>query len=138
MMVYNEKIDLYQKALECFDNNELKTFILTVSQSDFDIDHRDERGRTLLHKSCFYKKIDFAIVLIALGADVNTGNINGTTPLMYAKTNILADEFFLLDYLIKSGSDINKKDNFGLTLFDYLDKNKDFVTKEYIHNKILK
>jgi len=57
--------------------------------------------------------IDLVKVILASGADVNTRNEDGNTPLMLAADT--EDSIELIDLLIKAGADVNAVDNDGWT-----------------------
>jgi ankyrin repeat protein len=67
---------------------------------------------TLLHKAVSRGDIDQVQSLIVKGADVNTKDYVGKTPLLAALTHNCGD---LAKQIINRGSDINAKDNAGYT-----------------------
>lgn len=89
---------------------------------------RNNFGRTPLMVAAYHQRIDCARLLIAAGADVNASNDNGTTVLMYAKTNLIhqADRSFeLVELLIESGADRYQKDLYGEDVFYYIEAKGD-------------
>jgi len=56
---------------------------------------------------------DFVVPLIQAGADVNTADKDGETPLM--KTTDLAWNYEAMKYLLQNGADIEAKDKYGRT-----------------------
>lgn len=92
------------------------------------IDQRDAGGRTALMIACRAGQLEAARLLLAAGTDVNAANVNGTTPLMYAKTAAVGGgNTDLLQLLLDSGADINARDNSGRTALDYVMVNSETV-----------
>ncbi|MGL4323487.1 MAG: ankyrin repeat domain-containing protein, partial [Beijerinckiaceae bacterium] len=88
------------------------------------VDARDKFGRTLLMASCRGGNIESAKLLLAAGADVNAMNVNGTTPLMYAKsTAISSGNLQLVELLLAHGANAGARDKLGLSAIDYVEKN---------------
>lgn len=78
-----------------------------------DVNHSDEEGRTVLHKTFSYqdeKLNDFDLVeyFVQQGVDVNEEDLQGNTPLFFQKEVKLADKFIemgaKLDHLNKFGT----------------------------------
>lgn len=70
------------------------------------------------------------------GADVNASNRNGTTALMYAKTQAFASgDMRILTLLVSHGADMEARDNHGLRAIDYVQSRSDllirFFTKQH-------
>lgn len=84
---------------------------------------RDDQGNTPLNLACFdnktwNKQLAIAMFLINKGANVNTRNYNGITPLLGACAGTGSD-FDIVKALIEKGAEINGKDNHGrLPLLD--------------------
>ncbi|MCL2334850.1 MAG: ankyrin repeat domain-containing protein [Endomicrobia bacterium] len=72
------------------------------------------------------KNLETVKLLTANGADVNSKNAAGATPLMYASPESA-------EILLKAGADINAKDNHGITVLMYAvmkgDKNIEFTKR---------
>lgn len=118
--------------LEKDDSDGLKYLL---SSCNVEIDDKYENGRTLLHTACYLKKCKVVKMLINEGANINESNINGTTALMYAKTNLAEEDFDFLNILIDNGANIVQKDNFGKTVLDYISEQKNIKLLEFIKNK---
>lgn len=103
------------------NNDDLNNFKEMIKSEGFKIDTQYEKGRTLLHQACFLKKLNFIKLLIENNSDINAQNINGTTAIMYAKSNIIPSEYPILDLLVEHGAKIYQKDKFERTVFDYID-----------------
>lgn len=106
-----------------------------LSSHNIDVDSKFEKGRTLLHMSCYFKKPKVVEMLIKEGSNINIGNVNGTTALMYAKSNLDEGNFGFLDILIEGGANIMQVDNFGRTVLDYIADQNNLNLGEYIKNK---
>jgi len=83
------------------------------------LEARDDHGDTPLNRACFNERTwsrqsDVARFLIAQGAEINTRNNFGATPLNSAFYGSGAD-FDLVKRLIAKGADINTRDNSGMT-----------------------
>ena len=94
--------------------------------SDFPelIEFRSLEGWTPLVVAAHREHTAIVRHLLDLGADANArGERNGTTVLMYAKTPLLHRpdrDFAVLDALLSAGADIDARDRFGRTVFDYV------------------
>lgn len=80
-----------------------------------DVNAPDEEGRTPLHWAATseHKRDERRVKeLIAAGANANTQNIHGRTPLMAA---VAADSAENVKALIDAGADVNVRDKYGET-----------------------
>lgn len=87
------------------------------------LEARTSRGWTPLIVAAFHQHADLVRLLLAMGADVNACNRNGTTVLMYAKTAVLNDPgatYDLLELLLSAGADKTRRDCHGKTILDYV------------------
>ena len=86
-----------------------------------DIKGFNNAGRTILHAASYGKQNIELIKLIAeSGVDINAGDKDGMTALLYAAKNSGLE---IIRYLIDKGADIKAKDNKGKTFLDYLKEN---------------
>jgi ankyrin repeat protein len=85
------------------------------------LDLKDINGNTPLNIACggFRKQLDIARYLINKGADINTKNNNGSTPLHNACSIANPEEVELVKLLILKGADVNAPQNFGATPLSY-------------------
>ncbi|UEQ78735.1 Gfo/Idh/MocA family protein [Chryseobacterium arthrosphaerae] len=120
------------RLLELDAAEELRDWLV---QHHIDIDNRYENERSLLHTACYLKKRKVSEMLIKNGADINAGNMNGTTPFMYAKTNLDEKNFDFLDFLIEKGADIEQLDKFGKSVIDYIAEKNNISLLKYMKNK---
>jgi len=87
----------------------------------------NDKGWTPLIVAAFHQKLEVVQLLLGLGADPNKGGLNGTTPLMYAKTpliNMENPDFRILDELVEYGGDPKRTDSLGKDIFFYLNQAK--------------
>jgi methionyl-tRNA formyltransferase len=123
--------DYYSDLLQCSRNddisnfNKIKTYI-----SNFD--EKDENGWTPLIVACYNGSIKVAEELLRLGADPNLTNLNGTTPLMFAKDfAINSGNTALIILLKKAGAITTLRDIYGKSVIDYLYKPEhDFIVQK--------
>lgn len=95
----------------------------------------NNNGWTPIIVAAFNQHLDCVKYLISQNVDVNATNDKGTSVLMYAKTalmNIENPNFSLLNKLITAGADINHKDLFGKTIFQYVDQNNNHQLSRHI------
>lgn len=91
----------------------------TTSQG---IDLHNVDGWTPLIISAFNSSHENCRLLLESGAGVNTSNMNGTTPLMYAYAAPRSlKKQKTIELLLRFGANYHQKDRFGKKLSDYLD-----------------
>lgn len=103
------------------------------------VSSRDDNGWTPLICSVYNQQFALTRELLIAGADPNATGKKGTTPLMYAKTRIVSEEredFGILDLLIEYGADVLRKDMFGKSVLDYIDKERSPILFRYFEGKI--
>lgn len=84
------------------------------------IDVRDKQGWTPLIRAAYSGNLDLCRVLLQYGANPNVGNLNGTTPLMYAFSGIAeGNKNKIINELLRFGANVDQKDLFGKSLKDY-------------------
>ena len=84
------------------------------------INLRDKKGWTHLIRAAYSGDIAACGTLLEFGADPNLPNMNGTTPLMYARSsNNWADGRSCAAKLLKFGANPDAQGRFGKSLFDY-------------------
>jgi ankyrin repeat protein len=87
---------------------------------------------TPLHYCVIENRVDLAMELIAIGADVNCVEFAGNSPLMHAIQLSYAE---MIDLLILSGADFNIKNNCGETALSIARKRKNTRLFEYLMGK---
>ena len=80
---------------------------------------RTEDGDTLLHLSCWAKRIDAVQILLAAGADVNARGESGRTPLHYAVYEGDPRSVGIVRALVSHGADPVAVDDNGFTPADW-------------------
>lgn len=88
----------------------------------------DNHGWTPLIVATYNNQIDIVNYLIENGANINDKNYHGTNLIMYAKEAYRkTGDRTLFDFYKNAGLDINEKDEYGLSVVDYI--NKEGVTE---------
>ena len=91
------------------------------------INYRSWQGWTPLIVACFHQSKSAVNFLIGEGADPNFSGLNGTTPLMYAKTksrNFGTDFQDIFESLLEAGANPFQCDKHGKDLLYYLSDNE--------------
>ncbi len=81
-----------------------------VSADDFKYDDKED---TLLQMAVRYNRLNFVETLIEMGADVNTKNTSGDTPLRWAAYNQFIP---IIKVLLENGADPNLDDRYGMAV----------------------
>ncbi len=97
---------------------ELSSLLPMVS----DINEADEKtGWNLIIVAAFHHSYKCFDLLLDRGADINSVNRKGTSVLMYAKTAVFKNRnFSFLKYIISKGADVQLRDTYGKTVYDYV------------------
>jgi len=126
--------DYYRNLVNCARINDVIQLEKIIGYID-DINEIEENGWTPLMIACFNGSADVVKVLIEHGADVNGTNLNGTSPIMYAKEYTLSKgDFSCLKLLLENGATLNTLDIYNRTVFDYLDKVENAELYNYLAN----
>jgi hypothetical protein len=96
-----ESLDALRKGLEC----------------GFHVQYKDSLKRTLLHILATHDAVDLVQYLLKVGADAQSKDINGCTPLHFAIHS--AHALRIIQELVKAGADVNAQDFFGNTPLMY-------------------
>jgi ankyrin repeat protein len=118
-------------AAEEGDSPRIKTLL---SQGAI-VNCENEKGWTPLIVAAFNQKLECVKVLVEYGGNVNHQSLNGTTVLMYAKTKVIeTNDYEVLDFLLESGADINKRDfKNSWTVLQYIEGQA--LMEEYLISK---
>jgi methionyl-tRNA formyltransferase len=85
-----------------------------------DLNSVNAQGWTLLMVASFHENLCAVQKLLEFGANPNSQNLRGTTPLMYAKSAFAKSKNpCIINELIEKGADCTLVDVFGKTVFDY-------------------
>lgn len=109
-------------------------FINEFANNPYPVDEVNDRGWTPLVLAVYSGHIDTINALLLHGANINYQNPNGTSILMYAKTNLLfTKNYALLDYLIERGANIYLRDKVNnWTVLDYIKEKGDMDMFVYL------
>lgn len=103
------------------------------------VDIADRNGWTPLMMASYKGDATSCNALIKLGADVNKGNCNGTTALMFAKEHgELTGDFSVCSLLIDQGADLQITDCFGRSVADYCEIRQQRRAGDYFRTKLHK
>ena len=94
------------------------------------IDEKDSEGYTALHYAAMWEDLEATKWLIENGADVNTTDAWGSTPLMNAVYNEAGVE--TVELLLKNGANKSLKDSEGKTAYDYAVENRDAQLRDLL------
>ncbi|KAI0968177.1 hypothetical protein F4678DRAFT_443552 [Xylaria arbuscula] len=102
-----------------WENITIVTELLDHSECARNINIKDKDGRVALHEAAARSNLDIVQVLLAGGANVDTRDAYGITPLHLMVYHRLPrcspTNDTILDTLVASGADVNTKDNTGST-----------------------
>jgi len=110
----------YFKFWEACEKGDISYVLNTISSIE-NINKHNTKGWNAIILAAFNHHIEIVEMLLQHGALINSGNANGTTVFMYAKTKVLEnDNYFFLDLLIENGANINLRDTKNnWTVLDY-------------------
>ena len=123
--------------LACKESNLTEIKVILGQEAEL-IEYKNAKGWTPLIVAAFNQNIEAVKLLIGLGADPSAQNVNGTTVLMYAKTQLLNEsqpDFLMLSTLIEAGADISAKDKHGKSVVDYCAENLSLLAFFREHSK---
>ncbi len=87
------------------------------------MEKRSPQGWTPLIVALHANQKEAALALLQAGANPNACGMNGTTPLMYAKTPLMGEtdpDTTILEALLEHGADIERCDRYGKDIFHYI------------------
>jgi ankyrin repeat protein len=111
--------DDFQKACSLVRHGKLSTLEELIHQPDWKvpIDYTDQWGNTLLHIAAQNGNKNMVKFCLRLGADINTVNGVGQSPLHFAFGYGYSE---LGEYLISKGADDSIRNRWGLTCYEGL------------------
>ena len=116
------------------DEDTEKLKILSARKT-FDVNITNKKGWSPLMIASFNGNLLCCKTLIALGANLNHSNPNGTTPFMYSISHaVKSGNFEVAKFLIESGCVTDAEDMFGLSAIDYARKNGDNNAIKFLTN----
>ena len=125
--------DRFNELLISCEHGNLDTIISILRTNPTLINEKDQNGwNPIIIASFFgYKKI--IEMLLSIGADINSININGTTVLMYAKDYCIKKQNIeLLKFLLLKGADPFIEDFNDKTVFDYVAYDRNCVVSVFL------
>lgn len=114
--------------------------VISLRDKGFSLNSKIKGEWTALVVAAFNHSEEVLTWLIENGADVNYQNENGTTVLMYAKTQYLnrgSCSYPLLDKLISSGALVGKLDKSGKSVIDYCEQFGDHELASYFKSRLV-
>ncbi|MEQ9010065.1 ankyrin repeat domain-containing protein [Algiphilus sp.] len=103
------------------------------------IEARTPEGWTPLITACHFAKEEVVLELLQKGANPNACGANGTTPLMYAKSQVLGrrdSDYSIMEHLVEFGADIRRCDCYGRDINYYIDQDGDYRMKAWLRDKV--
>ncbi|QGR54303.1 ankyrin repeat-containing protein [Moumouvirus maliensis] len=126
------------KKIELYINNNKDVALLKFLLINFEEFKKDASSKSSLIYACKFSTNDsnYEIIkfLIDMGFDVNCGDFNGKTPLMYLLENVETtksvdrNNIQCLKLLLNKGADINRSDRYNKTVFNYVIESKNKQT----------
>ncbi|MCG8532889.1 MAG: ankyrin repeat domain-containing protein [Desulfovibrionales bacterium] len=101
------------KVIEASIKNEL-SILKNLINENYDINERDERGLTSLHYAVAQGHSEVVKLLIENGAEIDSLDTNGNTPLNDAVFHSKGDPT-IIRILLKAGADPNYKNFYGVS-----------------------
>ena len=111
---------LVQRQLLCAvkdgDLEKVKHLIKNGGEVNYEYKYDDGRSNCLLHNASYFGKFEVAKLLIKHGAQIDSRDFEGKTPLAIAarKARLEASQGHLefVKLLLENGADVNSKDNY--------------------------
>lgn len=100
----NERLDFYT------------LFNASKAKKNFDINHQDEKGNTMLLTALYYGNFEIFYFLVVQGADVNICNEYGVCPI---QLGVYSNNDGVVEFLCNHKVDIMKVDKNGFSVFEY-------------------
>ena len=107
-----DEIQYFDNLEECsiiFHNNSLLEKLLE-SKDMYQLNKKNNGGRTLLYLACKCGYVDTARILLRVGSDANETQVNKSSPL---HVSCYYNHYEVVQLLLESGADLTQKNNFG-------------------------
>lgn len=127
--LYEEEMLDYPPVIQALMNEDMALLEQLVLEGA-PIDEKDSEGYTALQYAVTWGDIEAAQLLIENGADVNTTDNWGSTPLMNAVYNVADPE--IVEILLANGADKTLLDSEGKTAYDYAVEMKDAELRDLL------
>ena len=118
--------DIENKFFDMCEQGSVSKVKKLVSDNMYLLCLKNCKGWSGIIIAAFWQNEELVRYLLEMGADPNDCGNNGTSVLMYSKTKLIENKsanLIILSLLISRGADIDAKDNYGKTIFHYLDQN---------------
>lgn len=114
--------------------------VKTLIENGADLEHRNYRGQTALYQVIETPNPHRLKILVKAGADINSVNGCGWTPLMFscALGNAPEKRLECIEILLDAGADVNRVDDNGKTAMDLLENNRCELMKNSSQAKRIK
>ncbi|MDD9338976.1 MAG: formyltransferase family protein [Providencia heimbachae] len=126
--------DNFAEILKACESRD-KKHISSQLQTRHTLFEKNHFGWSPIIVAAYHGNIEVIEWLVSKGANINDFNYKGTTVAMYFKDHMIKSNNFIgLKILINLGLDLSLQDNEGLTVFDYLKKNKNNELLNFMMN----
>ena len=126
---FEEEESMYPPVIQAVFDEDMD-MLQQLAAEGADIDEKDEDGLTALQYAAMWGDSESAEWLIENGADVNTTDGWGATPLINAVYNDTSIETVKL--LLENGADLTQQDFEGKTAYDYAVENRDAKLRDLL------
>jgi Zn-dependent protease with chaperone function len=127
--ISEEEEFIYPPVIQAVFDEDMEMLRQVVNEGA-EINEKDIDGYTALQYAFMWGDISSAEFLIQNGADVNTTDLWGATPLMNAVYN--AADVETVQLLLENGADPTLKDSEGKTAYDYAVENRDASLRDIL------
>ncbi len=129
------EIDCSMEIFQHLADEDTEKLKILSARKTFDVNITNKKGWSPLMIASFNGNLLCCKTLIALEANLNQSNPNGTTPFMYSISHaVKSGNFEVAKFLIESGCVTDAEDMFGLSAIDYARKNGDNNAIKFLTN----